>query len=202
VRRVTTVAFPQPRGLLADRLIARRGVLTDTILIISGTLLTIASAQLTIPMWPVPITGETLAVLLVGATLGAWRAGASMLLYLLVGLAGLPVFADHASGLHTLFGTTGGYLVGFVFAAAFTGWLAQRSWDRKFVRAAVSFLAGSAVVFVIGLPWLAVVTGASFEQTLMWGLVPFIPGGIVKAAIAAIVIPLAWRGVERLDKRR
>lgn len=193
-----TVTLAVGRPTLADHVIPR-ALATDLALVASGAMLTGLLAQVAIPLWPVPITGQTLAVLLVGSTLGASRGALSMLLYAAVGVAGVPWFSDAGHGLGVLLGSTGGYIVGFVLAAALTGWLAQRRWDRRFLQAAVTFLAGSGVVFLVGLPWLAVVTGADLAQTLQWGLWPFIPGGIVKALIAAAVIPVAWKGVHRLD---
>lgn len=194
---MTTIAQP----VLADRLFARRHILTDIALVAVGAAFTALLAQIAIPLWPVPITGQTLAVLLVGASLGAARGAASMALYAVVGAAGAPIFTEASSGIAVLAGPTGGYIVGFIAAAGLTGWLAQRRWDRRFFGAAVAMLAGSAVTFAIGLPWLAVVLGANLQDTLEWGLIPFIPGGIVKAIIAAAILPLAWRGVRALDER-
>lgn len=200
-----TLALPIPRGAnrltLADHVVPR-SLVTDAALVAGGAALTGLMAQVAIPLWPVPITGQTLAVLLVGSTLGMARGAASMLLYAVAGVAGVPWFSERSSGTDVLLGTTGGYIVGFIFAAALVGWLAQRSWDRKFLQAAVTFVAGSGVVFLVGLPWLAVATGADLGQTLEWGLWPFVPGGIVKALIAAAVIPAAWRAVRRLDDRK
>lgn len=189
------------RPTLVDHVIPR-ALATDLALVAGGAALTGVLAQVAIPLWPVPITGQTLAVLLVGSSLGASRGAASMLLYAVLGVAGVPWFSDASHGVGVLLGATGGYIVGFVLAAALVGWLAQRRWDRRFAQAVVTFVAGSATVFAVGLPWLAVVTGADLAQTLEWGLWPFVPGGIVKALVAAAVIPLAWRGVRRLDQAK
>ncbi len=194
-----TISLAAGRPTIADHVLPR-SLVTDLALVAGGAALTGLLAQVAVPLWPVPITGQTLAVLLVGSTLGASRGALSMLLYGLVGVAGVPWFSDGEHGLGVLLGSTGGYIVGFVLAAALTGYLAQRSWDRKFLQAAATFLAGSGSVFLIGLPWLAVVTGADLQQTLAWGLWPFIPGGIVKALIAAAIIPGLWHGVRRLDE--
>jgi len=196
---MTSIAAP---AVLADRLVARRSVATDVALVGAGVALTALLAQVAIPLWPVPVTGQTLAVLVVGASLGAVRGAASLSVYALLGVAGLPIFAEQSSGLAALAGPTGGYIVGFVLAAALTGWLAERRWDRRFLGAAVAMGAGTLVTFAIGLPWLAAATGGSLEQVLAWGLVPFIPGGIVKALLAAAILPLAWKGVRALDARR
>ncbi|GAA2173246.1 biotin transporter BioY [Agrococcus versicolor] len=196
---MTSIVAPT---VLADRLVARRSVVTDVALVGAGVAVTAVLAQVAIPLWPVPITGQTLAVLLVGASLGAVRGAASLAAYALLGVAGLPIFSDQTSGLAVLAGPTGGYIVGFVIAAALTGWLAERRWDRRFLGAAVAMTAGTLVTFAVGLPWLAFATGGSLEQVLAWGLLPFIPGGIVKALVAAALLPLAWRGVRTLDARR
>ncbi|USQ76237.1 biotin transporter BioY [Ornithinimicrobium cryptoxanthini] len=193
-----TLSLAVGRPTLADHVVPR-GLVTDIALVAGGAALTGLLAQVAIPLWPVPITGQTLAVLLVGSTLGASRGALAMLAYAVAGVAGIPWFSDTGHGIGVLLGSSGGYIVGFVLAAALTGWLAQRQWDRKFLHAAVTFLAGSGVVFLVGLPWLAVVTGADLQQTLAWGLWPFVPGGIVKALIAAAIIPAVWQGVRRLD---
>ncbi|MFC7430379.1 MULTISPECIES: biotin transporter BioY [unclassified Agrococcus] len=196
---MTSIAAP---AVLADRLVAHRSVATDVALVTGGAALTALLAQVAIPLWPVPITGQTLAVLVVGASLGAARGAASLALYAVLGVVGLPIFSDGASGLGVLMGTTGGYILGFIAAAALTGWLAERRWDRRFLGAVVAMTAGTLVTFAFGMTWLAVATGGSLEQILAWGLVPFIPGGIVKALLAAAILPIAWRGVRALDARR
>ncbi|CAN5176006.1 biotin transporter BioY [soil metagenome] len=196
---MSTVSLSLGRPTLADRLLSR-GIVSDLILIASGAALTSILAQAAIPLWPVPITGQTLAVLIVGSSLGAVRGALSMLLYALLGIVGLPVFSDQAHGIGVVFGPTGGYIVGFILAAALTGWRAQRSWDRKILKAFVAFLVGSAVTFAIGLPWLAITLGLTLEQTLQAGLYPFIIGGIIKAILAAGFIRLAWFGVQRNDE--
>lgn len=189
------------RPTLADRIFSR-SLATDVVLILAGVGLTAAAAQLAVPMWPVPITGQTFAVLFVGTALGATRGGISLALYALLGTIGLPIFTGHSSGWAVLAGPTGGYIVGFILAAVLTGWLAQRRWDRRVVGTLVSFLAGSAVIYAVGLPWLAA-SLASLNQphdlgsVLSAGLYPFIPGDIVKALIAAGLLPLVWRIVRR-----
>lgn len=197
---MSSAALPVPRIVLADRLLPRR-LVVDVAVVIAGTVLTAALAQVEIPLWPVPITGQTLAVLLTGATLGAARGTASMLLYAVAGLV-LPIFSDHASGVTALLGPTGGYIIGFIPAAAFTGWLAQRQAERRLVRGLLSFVAGSVVVFVVGVPWLAVALHLSAQEAIAAGFTPFIVGGIVKAAIAAGVLRGAWALVARADRSR
>lgn len=184
------------RTVLADRVISR-SLLTDGALVVAGAGLTALLAQVVIPLWPVPITGQTLAVLLVGGSLGALRGSISLALYALVGALGAPIFSEASHGWSILAGPTGGYIVGFILAAALTGWLAERRWDRKFLGGMVSYLAGSAIVFVVALPWLGATLGLTLQQTLEVGLYPFIIGGIVKAVIAAGLIRAGWFAVGR-----
>jgi len=197
---MTTLAPPLRRTVLADRVFPRTLVM-DIVLVLAGAALVTVLAQVAIPLWPVPITGQTLAVLLVGSTLGWARGAISMALYAVLGLVGLPVYSDGSHGAGVLFGATGGYIIGFIVSAALVGWLAERQWDRKILKALVTFVAGSVVVFAIGLPWLAVVLHTDLPTTLQYGLYPFILGGIIKAIIAAALLPLAWFGANKLEKR-
>lgn len=203
---MSAVAPAAPRLVLVDRIFPRTWVL-DIVLVAAGAALTAVLAQVIIPMYPVPITGQTLAVLLVGATLGWARGAASLGLYLALGLVGLPVFApqddgSHLTGMAALAAPSFGYIIGFVFAAAAIGWLSERTWDRHVLKALATFVGGSLIVFAFGLPWLAAVTGGTLVQVLEWGLLPFIPGGIIKAVIAAALLPLAWWGANRLAQHR
>jgi biotin transport system substrate-specific component len=124
-----------------------------------------------------------------------------MVLYAVLGLAGLPVFSDGASGVSVIAGPTGGYIVGFIFAAALTGWLAERSWDRKLLRGVLAFGAGTVVTFAFGLPWLSFALQANLQETLEWGLYPFVVGGVVKALLAAGILRGAWGIVSWADSR-
>jgi biotin transport system substrate-specific component len=189
---VSSITLAASRPTLADRLFAR-SLATDLVLIGAGAALTGILAQVVIPLQPVPITGQTLAVILVGSTLGALRGALSMVLYLALGVVGLPWFSDASSGWGVVAGPTGGYIVGFIAAAALTGWLAQRTWDRRVLGAFVSMSAGTLVTFAIGLPWLAASLGLTLEQTLAAGLYPFLIGGAIKAMLAAGILPLAWK---------
>ena len=204
---MTTLAPAAPRRLvLADRVIPRH-LVTDITLVVLGAALVAGLAQIAVPLVPVPVTGQTLGVLLVGASLGAWRGGLSLAVYAAAGIIGLPVFAPEDDGSHTvgwtaILGPTGGYIIGFIVAAAFVGWLAQREWDRKILKAALTFGGGSLVVFAIGLPWLSASLGLDLETTLIAGFYPFIPGGIIKALIAAALLPLAWWAAGRLSRSR
>lgn len=201
-----TAIAPSPRLVLADRVIPR-GIVTDIALVAGGALFTALLAQVTIPLWPVPITGQTLAVLLVGASLGAVRGGSALALYAVLGFAGLPFYApqddgSHLTGLAAAASASFGYIIGFIPAAALVGWLSERTWDRKFLKALATFVGGSVVVFAVGLPWLAATLGANLQQTLEWGLYPFVIGGLVKALIAAVLLPAAWWGADKLAARR
>lgn len=198
---MSSLSLAPRRSVLADRVLPR-SLAVDLALVIGGAALTAGLAQVAIPLWPVPITGQTLAVLLVGSSLGATRGALSMVLYALVGALGAPIFSEGSGGTAALFGATGGYIVGFVLAAALTGWLAQRRWERGLVRGMLAFGAGSVVVFLVGLPWLQVSLGLTWSQTLAAGLYPFVIGGVIKAAIAALVLRGAWALVDRADATR
>jgi biotin transport system substrate-specific component len=197
---------PTRRRVLADALVGPRRLATDLALVVGGTAVVALLAQVSIPLWPVPITGQTLGVVIVGAALGAWRGAASLTLYLVAGLAGLPVFADFTGGLATVMKPSFGFIIGFIAAAFVMGWLAERNWDRRFGKALVGFVLASAIPFVFGVPYLALVLGQlgldnSPAAVLSAGVTPFILGGFVKALIAAAVVPLAWKGVRALDRR-
>lgn len=175
--------------------------LTDAVLVTLGTGVVAAAAQVSLPLpfTPVPVTGQTFAVLLVGASLGAGRGMASLVLYVLVGIAGAPVYADGAHGWAVMSGATGGYLVGFVAAAAITGRLAERCWDRRFSSALAAMLTGNVVIYLVGLPWLAIVLDTGLERSLELGLYPFVPGDVLKLYLAGMLLPGAWRLVRRLS---
>lgn len=196
---MTSLSLAAPRPVLIDRVVPR-GIVADVATITTGVALTAVLAQVAVPLWPVPVTGQTLAVLLVGASLGAARGAISMALYALVGGLGLPVFSDASSGWTVIAGPTGGYILGFILAAATVGWAAEREWDRGWLKPAVTFIGGSLVVFAVGLPWLAMSLGQlglpnDLNSVLMAGFYPFIIGGVIKAAIAAAILPLAWKAV-------
>ena len=178
---------------LADVAIPRAGVLRNALLIAGASAATALAARIAIPVpWsPVPLTGQTFAVLLSGAVLGARRAFLAQALYLAEGSIGLPVFAGGAAGLATLAGPTGGYLAAFPFAAALTGALAERGWDRRFATMVAAMLLGSAVIFGFGLIQLSRFVPQA--QLLAARLLPFIPGDLVKSGLAALAFPAAWR---------
>lgn len=181
---------------LADAIARPRpGALRNTLLVVGASLATAAAARIAVPVpWsPVPLTGQTFAVLLAGAALGPARGFLALALYLLEGAAGLPVFAGGAGGAARLAGPTGGYLLAFPFAAALTGALAARGWDRRFIGTLAAMLLGSVVIFAAGLAQLSRFLPA--DRVLAAGLFPFIPGDLLKAALAALALPRAWRRI-------
>jgi len=164
----------------------------DILLVVGGSLCVAGMAQvrISLPFTPVPITGQTFAVLIVGAGLGSRRGAASLLLYILMGLIGLPFFAGGASGLAYFLGPTGGYLAGFFAAACLVGLLAARGLDRRIPTALLAFLAGEVVIYLFGVTWLSVFLGIPHAITA--GLLPFLPGDVIKLAAAGLVLPAAW----------
>jgi biotin transport system substrate-specific component len=175
------------------------GLLTDALLVLAGTAFVAVAAQVSIslPFTPVPITGQTFAVVLVGASLGALLGLASLGLYLFVGALGAPVYADQQHGWDVLTGPPGGYIVGFVLAAVLTGFLAQKRWDRRFSSAVAAMLSGNVVIYLVGLPWLAAKIDAGLEDTLEAGLYPFVVGDLLKLYLAGALLPAAWAAVAR-----
>ena len=177
----------------------RSDLLTNVLLVLGGAGFVAIAAQVSIglPFTPVPITGQTFAVVLVGASLGALLGLASLGLYLFVGALGAPVYADHESGWDILTGPTGGYIIGFVLAAVLTGLLAQRRWDRHFNSAVAAMLSGNVIIYLVGLPWLAVKIDAGLEGTLEAGLYPFVVGDLLKLYLAGALLSAAWALVRR-----
>ena len=169
--------------------------LRDVALVIGGAMLTALAAQFAfiVPWTPVPYTLQTGAVLLVGTALGTVRGGLSILLYVLIGAAGLPVFAQASGGSEHLIGATGGYLIGFVISAAVVGYLAEKGWDRHFGSAAGLMLIGTLIVYAVGVPVLAIVTGLTFADALEIGALVFLPWDLAKVLLAAWLLPVAWR---------
>lgn len=189
-------AAVRPRTVLADVLPGAR--VRDAVLITFGALFTGLMAQIVIPMTPVPMTGQTLAVGLVGATLGLRRGTAAMVLYVVLGFV-LPIYAGGGQGIEKLWGASGGYIVGFVAATAAVGWLAERGADRKVATAFLAFVALQLLVFVPGVAVLQAVTGMSWGDAIHSGFTVFIVGGLVKAAIGGALLPGAWRLVRRYE---
>lgn len=208
-------------GTLAQRLVPTRGALQrpfvrDGLLVLAGSLLMALTAQISIPLpfTPVPITGQTFGVLLIGALLGPRLGALTMLVYLAQGLLGLPVFAGGRSawtpssipGIPVIIGPTAGYLFSYPIAAAVVGALAHRGWDRKVQTAIPAMLLGNVIILVLGFLWLAGVTamlrGAVNVVTLLnMAVIPFLPGDAIKILLAALALPGGWRLLERLDRQ-
>jgi biotin transport system substrate-specific component len=174
---------------------------------LAGSLLIAGLAQVsfTLPFTPVPITGQTLGVLLVGAAYGPGLGAATLGLYLVWAVVGLPVLApegdgSHRDGLEVLrfASATGGYLWGFVLAAALTGWCATRGWDRSMRSSISAMLLGSIAIFAVGVPWLMAALDLPLQQGLEFGLYPFVIGDILKLLAAAGLLPVAWASLRRL----
>ena len=168
--------------------------LRDILLVLAGSLLMALCAQIVIPLQPVPITGQTFGVLLLGAALGSKRGAAAMLAYIAEGALGLPFFAGGASGLAILTGTTAGYLVGFVIAAFVIGLLAERGLERSLRTSLVPFLVGTVIIYTFGVGWLAIVLG-DVGKAIALGMLPFLFGDALKLVAAALVLPAAWKFV-------
>ncbi len=197
-----TALWPTTKGPAALRL---------ALLALAGSAFVAVSAQIQVPLWPVPITGQTFAVLVVGMALG-WRLGsATLLLYMAEGAIGIPVFAKMSGGLGVITGPTGGYIVGFVLAAAAVGYLAERGWDRNVWLTALAMLIGNILIYLPGLPWLAMwyagpgveyISKAGAETALgaalAAGATPFLLGDALKLALAACLFPVAWKQVGKL----
>ncbi len=168
----------------------------DMALIVGGSLLIGLCAQVKIllPLGPVPVTGQTFAVLMIGALLGSRRGCLAVLAYLAEGVAGLPVFA-FGGGAAALAGPTGGYLMGFLPAAYITGLLAERGWDRRIGKTMLAMVIGNAVIYTCGLFWLCCLMGVG-KQVLIAGLFPFVVGDLLKIALAAILLPSGWKLLE------
>jgi biotin transport system substrate-specific component len=180
--------------VLRTRLVGRSRLATLA-LVVGFAALTAQSAQWEIHLGftPVPITGQTFAVLLAGATLGLKAGAASQVLYLGLGVAGMPFFSGGEGGVEWLFGATSGYLFGFVVAAALVGRLAERAADRRVRTAIPAFVAGSAVIYLCGMAGLVAVTGMSVGEAFAAGVLPFLAGDALKAILAGVLLPATWK---------
>ena len=184
---------------LRSSLIPRSTALSHAVLVVSGVLGLAALAQIAIPVpgSPVPVTGQTLGVLILGTAYGSTLGFTTFALYILAGIAGAPVFADGGHGLDRIVGATGGYLVGMLVATFVLGQLARFRLDQKFLTALPSMLIGTVTTFSFGLIWLHQYTGQSWSWTFEKGLTPFIVGEVLKIAIAGTSLPATWRVVNR-----
>jgi biotin transport system substrate-specific component len=181
-----TRTFPRATGWLRDFVLIKHGTLFVAVL---------AQVKIPLPFTPVPLTGQTFAVLLVGATLGSKRGILSMLFYITLGAFGLPVFAGGTSGWTYLSGATLGYLIGFVIAAYIIGLLAERGLERSVRTSFLPFLLGTIIIYICGVAWLSILLG-SFNGAVAAGVLPFLIGDMVKLLAASLALPVAWKFVK------
>ncbi|WNF27033.1 biotin transporter BioY [Streptomyces sp. C11-1] len=191
---MSTAAAPVRSGaVLADLLPAvRHRYAVDAALVLGGAALTGIAAQIAVPVpgSPVPVTGQTFAALLIGTALGARRGFLSLAVYALVGMAGMPWFAEGTSGYAM---PSLGYILGMLLAATVVGALARRGGDRSVLRTAGTMVIGSAIIYAVGVPYLALATGMSLSAAVAAGLTPFLIGDALKAALAMGALPAAWK---------
>lgn len=190
------------RNVLVEAFGANEGAalrLKQVALVVLGILILAVAAKIKVPMWPVPITMGTFAVLTVGAAYGPRLGLVTILGYMIIGALGFDVFAGSTAekfGLEYMMGGTGGYLVGYVLATVALGALARAGWDRSAPKMAGAMLLGNALIYVPGLLWLGMLYGWD-KPILQWGLTPFLLGDGIKLALAAVILPLAWKLVGR-----
>ena len=181
-------------AVISQRALPRSRVVS-VLLVVAAAALTALAAQwrIYLPFTPVPITGQTFAVLLTGAALG-WKLGAAgQMLYVAVGALGAPVFTDGSGGIEVLTGATGGYIIGFVFAAGLVGWMAEHRQDRTFATMFTAFILGSAVIYVFGVAGLMITADMTLAGAIEVGVVPFLLGDLIKAGAAGLLLPGAWK---------
>ncbi|MBP2314005.1 biotin transporter BioY [Azospirillum soli] len=189
------ITLSQRPSSLLETVAPKGGLIAAATAVVLGSALLAVSAKVQVPFWPVPMTMQSMVVILLGMAYGSRLAAATVALYLLEGLAGLPVFAGAGAGPAYMAGPTGGYLLGFLLAATFTGWLAERGWDRTPVKAVAALAIGHALLFVPGVAWMAVLFGG--EKAIALGLAPFWAATILKTALGAAIMQAAWKVVAR-----
>ncbi len=200
---MTAIGAIPARTTLIDTI--PRSVVRDIVAVVGFALLTAGAAQVsfTLGFTPVPITGQTFAVLLAGGTLGSQLGASSQLLYVAMGAIGLPFYSDGEGGWEVATGSTAGYLVGFIVAAYAVGWLAERGQDRQLSTSITAFLAGSVIIYTLGAGWLAydlgipVTAGVDEASAIAYGVAPFVVGDLLKALLAGSLLPAAWRLLKR-----
>ena len=197
----TLSSIATSRNTLVDNIFSK-SITTDIFLVVFGVTLTAIAAQIQIPVSPVPFTFQTLAVLLIGASYGATRAAVTMSAYAFAGLVGIPVFAGASSGPAVLVGATGGFILGFIFAAALTGYLAERNWSKNPFKMFLNFTFGSILIYAFGIPVLAMV---AFEANLIQAatiMLPYMIWDALKAVIAGTSLPAVWLLVQKLKQSK
>ena len=185
----------RPNTLVQTVWVTEDPLVRNVTLAVVGSLALWVSAKISIPFWPVPLTMQTLVVLMIGMAFGSRLGAATVLLYLAEGAAGIPVFSgtpEKGVGLAYMMGTTGGYLFGFVLAAGVVGLLAERGWDRNPFTTATAMFVGNVIIYIPGLLWLGATVGWD-QPVLAWGLTPFLAGDALKLALAAMLLPALWR---------
>jgi biotin transport system substrate-specific component len=203
----TAVRRPVLADLIAQPTTRARALATDAALILAGVALVALLAKVSFFIGPVPITGQTLGVIVVGAALGSRRGALALTTYTLAGLAGAPIFAGALAGPAYVLSPSFGFVLGFIPAAFLAGWFAERAWDRKPVLAFVGFVAASVVPFLVGVPYMALIlatvvgTDVTVALVLDAGVLPFIVPGLIKAGFAALLVPAAWLGVRAVERR-
>ncbi len=197
------MASTLPNKVLAEVVLPSEGralMIKRLALVVLGVAALAIAAKIRVPFWPVPVTMQTFAVLTIGAAYGLRLGVATVVAYLAIGALGFDVFTQSSAtenGLAYMMGPTGGYLVGFALAAGLLGWLARRGWDRSTGWMAGALLLGNLVIYATGLPWLGYLFAAEhgWATVLDWGLWPFLAGDALKLALAALILPVAWRAV-------
>ncbi|MFN8015509.1 MAG: biotin transporter BioY [Acidimicrobiia bacterium] len=203
---MTTATLTRPKTIHE---IIPKTIWRDGVLVIGFALFTALMSQISIPLsfTPVPITGQTLAVLLSGAVLGPYLGASSQTLYVFLGAIGLPFYAEGTSGWSVLKAPSGGYLIGFIFASALVGYLSNKKNDRNVLSAIAAFVAGSIVIYTFGLIWLAHVlkipmtAAVGKPSAIAYGLAPFVIGDVIKATMAGVLLPTSWKIVQKFDSK-
>lgn len=202
---MSTPSVSLPRSIsLREAVVPRTTLVTSAVLLLVGIGFVALCSQLaiTLSFTPVPITAQTFAVALVGTVYGANLGGLTLLAYWLVGMAGAPIYSEGEGGWDKATSPSAGYLVGFIVAAYLMGLLAEHRWDRRLSSSISLMLCGSVVIYALGLAWLRYDYSPTLSAALEDGLYPFVVGDVVKLFLAAALVPLAWRGVERLRGRQ
>jgi biotin transport system substrate-specific component len=196
-----TKQFPSMWDFSISPHFSKANLAVDALAVFLGSLFLILGAQVSIPLpfTPVPITGQTFSVLVIGSMLGVSRAPLAVLLYIAYGALGLPVFADHSGGVHVVMGATGGYIIGFIFSAMLIGYLSEKGWDRTYGKSILAMTLGHLLIFAFGLAWLVPFVGA--DQVLAKGFYPFILGTIVKTLLAGSTSAVGWIFLKKFFKK-
>jgi biotin transporter BioY len=194
--------YPSMIDSFLPQTLEKSNTLINALAVFAGSLLMVASAQvyITLPFTPVPITAQTLSVMVLGSLLGSKKGPLSVLLYVLYGALGFPVFSENSGGAHILVGATGGYILGFVLSAYIIGKFTERGWDRVLSKSLIAMFIGQFFIFVPGLLWLARYVG--FENVLSQGFYPFVIGGIIKTLLAGTSSVLVWKLIDKLKDKK